>query len=264
MNYQLVTSHIVSWLCEQLKKTGLKGFVVGVSGGIDSAVVSKLCAMTGKSLSCILMPINQSIPKRAIDHLDNMQKDHSNVRSFIKDLSDPFNSFKKYFSSSKELVFANMQSRIRMVCLYACANTEGYLVVGTGNKVEDYGVMFFTKWGDGGVDVSPIGGLIKSEVYGAGKHLELNTDILKAEPKDDLWEDGRTDEDQIGATYPELEWAMNFCDKLNGLKTMEEYKALKSVPILDERQKEVLEIYLSMHEKGMHKINSIPICDIPR
>ena len=252
MNCEKVKNCIVNWLCAYLERSGLEGFVVGVSGGIDSAVVSTLCALTGKSVTCVSMPINQEVLPRAEEHMEWLKKTYCNVKCITRDLSTTFNAFKGD-SIYTELALANICSRLRMVMLYAIANNNDYLVVGTGNKVEDYGIGFFTKYGDGAIDISPIGDLMKSEVYKMGTYLKINPDILEAEPNDGLWDDGRTDEDQIGASYSELEWAMNFCDQIC-IETMEAFNKMKPLLLISGEQEAILKIYLERHEKNSHKM----------
>jgi NAD+ synthase len=158
---------------------------------------------------------------------------------------------------------ANTRSRLRMVTLYAIAGQQGLLVCGTGNRVEDFGIGFYTKYGDGGVDISPIADLMKTEVYTIGRALGINSNILSAKPTDGLHGDSRTDEDQIGATYPELEWAMEYIDEYTVYGEDGDYFDDKEVFMLNEREKEVLAIYLSFHNSNKHKMNPIPVCGIP-
>jgi NAD+ synthase len=191
-------------------------------------------------------------------HINFLKEKFDNVESLTIDLTSTYNTMRNVldidsYRTSKEgvnvdLSLANTQSRLRMVTLYSYANTKGYIVCGTGNKVEDFGIGFFTKGGDGMVDVSPIGDLMKSEVYKLGEHLGIIDEIINTEPTDGLWEGSPTDEDQIGATYDELEWAMTF----QGDKSK-----------LSERQKEVIEIYDNFHSVNLHKMKSIPVCTIP-
>ncbi len=261
MDYKKVSDHIVNWIIRDMKESHVDGCVVGVSGGIDSAVVSNLCARTYKPVICAHMPINQDILPRAEAHVEKLKKDYTNVTSHTEDLSVVFNNF-NHSNYYNEFAMVNTRSRLRMVALYAIANTHNYYVVGTGNMVEDFGIGFFTKFGDGGVDISPIGELVKSEVYGMGAYLGVNSDILTAKPTDGLWEDGRTDEDQIGATYSELEWAMDFCKKLGGLKTIKGLEAMKSMLTIEKRKMKVLELYLERHEKNAHKMEMPRICHL--
>lgn len=259
MQTQKVIDHIVNWLKDYATKANSKGFVVGVSGGIDSAVVSVLVAKTGLPVLVLEMPIRQKADQvdRAQDHIDFLKANFPNVEGFRVDLTPTFESFEKTTegykddSLSKNLAEANTRSRLRMVTLYYYGQINGFLVTGTGNKVEDFGVGFFTKYGDGGVDISPIADLYKTQIYEIAKKLGVLESIQKAKPTDGLWEVERTDEDQIGATYPELEWAM------------EQQEAGKSEADFDGREKEVMEIYLRFNRATQHKMNPIPVCEIP-
>lgn len=259
MNSESVKKHIVNWLSDQLNKSKQKGFVVGVSGGIDSAVTSTLCAETGAPIIVLNMPIHQNPNhvSRSDEHIAWLKSRYSNVSSYTVNLSEAFDGL---CSSLPEealggFSLANTRSRIRMVALYAFANSNGFLVGGTGNKVEDYGVGFFTKYGDGGVDLSPIADLLKSEVYELSQHLGIVDSIQQAVPNDGLWEDGRSDEDQIGATYDELEWALNFYDQ---------HKAGWISATMSARQREVMDIYLARHIGNSHKLNAPPVCEVPQ
>lgn len=239
---------ISNWLKEYLEESNLETFVVGVSGGIDSAVVSTLCALTGKPTIAATLPIKSSEKNNsyARKHLRWLTSNFNNVSDKEIHLDFPFYSFTRVLENlgyNNELAVANSKSRMRMMTLYALASNNNGLVVGTGNKVEDFGVGFFTKYGDGGVDISPIADLFKSEVRSLAKELNILDEIIHAEPTDGLWEDDRTDENQIGASYEELEWAMNY----SGLEK------------IDTRQEEVLSIYNSLHKKNLHKMRSIPI-----
>lgn len=259
MQTQKVIDHIVTWLKDYATKANSKGFVVGVSGGIDSAVVSVLAAKTGLQTLVLEMPIRQKADQvdRAQDHIDFLKTNFLNVEGFRVDLTPTFESFEKITegykdeSPSKNLAEANTRSRLRMVTLYYYGQINGLLVTGTGNKVEDFGVGFFTKYGDGGVDISPIADLYKTQIYEIAKELGILESIQIAKPTDGLWEVERSDEDQIGATYPELEWAM------------EQQKAGKTAFDFDGRQKEVIEIYLRFNKATQHKMNPIPVCKIP-
>lgn len=246
---------IVQWLKLQLQTTKQKGFVIGVSGGIDSAVTSTLCALTGAPVIAVSMPIHQAKTEnsRAERHLQWLTERYPNVQVTIADLTPIFDTYREQIHSITEddLVAANLRSRLRMTTLYALANAHGYLVVGTGNKVEDYGIGFFTKYGDGGVDISPIGDLYKSEVREIGRQLEINNEIIEAAPTDGLWSDGRTDEDQIGASYDELEFAMKWLSN-------------SVTATLTPRQQEVLSIYLKRHVANQHKMKMPPVCKIER
>ena len=237
--------NIINWLIDY-SKTGNFKFVVGVSGGIDSGVVSTLCAMTGIDTYVVTLPLQQKEEQLLIarKHIEDLKQKFSNVTSSEHDLTDVFlslqNNLKEYDS---DLGWANSKSRLRMITLYQIATYVGGIVVGTGNKVEDFGVGFFTKYGDGGVDISPIADLTKTEVRALAKELNIIEDIILAKPTDGLWDDDRTDEEQIGATYEELEWAMLYI----GDKTD-----------LDDRQKEVLTIYTGFNTRNKHKMIAIP------
>ena len=208
MKKKEIINHIVNWLNSYCEESGMKGFVVGVSGGIDSALTSTLCALTKKQVLVLSMPILQH--KKQVDlagaHIEWLKKKFSNVASHEVNLSDVFLKARESFPKEiqDEHTMANTRSRLRMIALYAFSTHHRYLVAGTGNKVEDFGVGFFTKYGDGGVDLSPIADLMKSEVYALARELEIIPEILVAAPVDGLWADNRTDEEQIGATYGEL------------------------------------------------------------
>lgn len=258
MQEQAVVDHIVNWLSDYAKKAGSKGFVVGVSGGIDSALTSTLCAKTGLPTLCLEMPIHQaqSQVSRAMRHIDWLQANFPNVHKETVQLTEVFDQLVKAFprvekEEDRYMSLANTRARLRMTSLYYFAALEGYLVAGTGNKVEDFGVGFYTKYGDGGVDLSPIADLYKTEVYALAKYLGVGEDILQAPPTDGLWGDDRTDEDQIGASYPELEWAM------------EQQAVGKEVEDFSGRQAEVMQIYLRLNKANQHKMNPIPVCKIP-
>jgi len=255
MNTKAVADHIVKWLGDYADSAGMKGFVVGVSGGIDSAVTSKLCALTGLKTICLEMPIHQSSEQvsRARKHIDSLELGHPNVSSKEIELTSIFDSFVESLPTPQdrslhEFSLVNARARMRMTTLYYFAALHKFLVAGTGNKVEDFGVGFYTKYGDGGVDLSPIADLNKTEVYRLGSYLGIIPEIMNAPPTDGLWGDNRTDEDQIGASYPELEWAMDF----EG-----------SEDDLPERQKEVLGIYRKLHNQNKHKMVPIPVCEVP-
>lgn len=258
MKVEKVINHIVSWLKDYANNAGVNGFVVGVSGGIDSAVTSTLCAKTGLPVLCLEMPIHQAENQvsRALNHIDWLQKNFPNVSMTQVNLTPVFDSLidalpKVEDEESRFMSLANTRARLRMTSLYYFAALEGYLVAGTGNKVEDFGVGFYTKYGDGGVDLSPIADLMKSEVYALAKELGVNQDIQEAAPTDGLWGDDRTDEDQIGASYDELEWAMRMQDQN---KEVDEFSG---------REKKVYEIYLKLNRANQHKMQPIPVCEIP-
>ena len=254
MNCKIVTEQIVDWLKRKMVMAKVNGFVVGISGGIDSAVVSALCMKTGLPVCLVSLPIHQ--PKshlyRASDHIDWILDGINgfNCWSLTLDLTTAFEVFVMSFGDSliADLAQVNLRSRLRTSALYALANTHNYLVAGTGNKIEDYGIGFFTKYGDGGVDLSPIGDLTKTEVRELARYLGINQEIIDAAPTDGLWEDDRSDEEQIGATYEELEWAMDhlYYDR--------------SGDNLTDRQKQVLAIYRQRHNASQHKMTMPPIC----
>ncbi|WP_028871546.1 NAD(+) synthase [Psychroserpens burtonensis] len=258
MQTEKVVEHIVNWLKDYATKAGANGFVIGISGGIDSAVTSTLCAKTGLKILCIEMPIHQaqSHVSRAQEHISQLKERFSNVKSTKTDLTPVFEEFKTEVSldgeqAAVDMALANTRARLRMTTLYYHAGVLGLLVAGTGNKVEDFGVGFYTKYGDGGVDLSPIADLMKSEVYQIGEHLKVPESIIKATPSDGLFGDARSDEDQIGASYPELEWAMNM--KEEG----------KTENAFEGRQKEVFRIFTNYNRSNTHKMVAIPVCEIP-
>ena len=258
MQTEKVAQHIVDWLKNYAQKNNMEGFVIGVSGGIDSAVTSTLCAQTGLRLLCVEMPIHQakSQVNRAVNHVNWLQKKFKNVETITTHLTPVFDELIVSLPSVKNeedrfMALANTRARLRMTTLYYFAALEKLLVAGTGNKVEDFGVGFYTKYGDGGVDVSPIADLLKTEVYEVAKHLNINQEILAAKPTDGLWGDDRTDEDQIGASYPELEWAMQM-DELE--KDLKDFSG---------REAEVFKIYQKLNRANQHKMNPIPVCEIP-
>ena len=255
MNNKNVIAHIVNWIAQYSNNSNTNGFVVGISGGIDSALTSALCAETGKKVICLNVPIHQHKAEydRGNEHINWLKKKYSNVFSYEVELTSTFQKLE--ISLPEEirdwLTLANARSRLRMTTLYAFASHHKMLVAGTGNKVEDFGVGFFTKYGDGGVDISPIADLMKSEVHALATELGVVASILKAKPTDGLWADERTDEDQIGATYDELEWAMKFLDNPSEFSK------------LNDRQKIVLDIYERLHKANLHKMQPIPLCIIP-
>ncbi|MDA9211955.1 NAD(+) synthase [Flavobacteriaceae bacterium] len=255
-NPEKVSKHIVSWIDNYLNKSKMKGFVVGVSGGVDSALTSTLCAETKRNVLCVEMPINQEKDQvsRSKKHIEWLKKKYSNVSSINISLDNTFDSFIESIpeikSSENDLSLANTRSRLRMVALYYFSSLKKYLVVGTGNKVEDFGIGFYTKYGDGGVDISPIADLLKSDVYNLAKFYNINDEIIEATPTDGLWDDNRNDEDQIGASYEELEKAMQIAHNLD-------YD-------LSNREQEVLKIYKSLNSSNRHKMLPIPICKIPK
>ena len=255
MKNQEVIKHIVNWLVDYSEKSRTQGFVVGISGGIDSALTSTLCALTGKKVMCLNMPIHQQKAEydRGREHIRWLTETFENVSSCEVQLSKPFESIAEAFPEEIRdwLTMANTRARLRMTTLYAFASHHKLLVAGTGNKIEDFGIGFFTKYGDGGVDLSPIADLMKSEVYALAKELNIVSSIQRAAPTDGLFEDNRNDEDQIGASYDELEWAMHYTNAGGNMAT------------LTLRQKEVMDIYQQRHAANRHKIDPIPVCVIP-
>lgn len=264
-----VAERITHWLKTYCENAEMAGYVVGVSGGIDSAVVSALCAKTGLPLVGVSMPINQAADqvRRADEHLKWLRDRSEYFTSLTIDLTDAFKSLEGVLPREDRhhgLSIANTKARLRMTTLYALANTRGALVAGTGNKVEDFGIMYFTKYGDGGVDLSPIGSLTKTQVFELGKYLKVPTSILKAKPTDGLWADNRSDEDAIGATYPELERAMEICEELQ-IESQERLTDLWERRLLPAKySKAVMRIYIARHVAGMHKMAMPPICEIPK
>ena len=249
-----VSRHIVDWLKSYCEQSNLNGFVIGVSGGIDSAVTSILCAETGKRVVLLNMPIRQQSAEflLAKKHIEDLTDRYPNVESHELELTEVFESFEKSMPfpiESNQLSMANSsRARLRMMTLYAVGQAHGLLVAGTGNKIEDFGIGFYTKYGDGGVDLSPIADLTKTEVFALAATLNVIEEIQQAAPTDGLWGDGRKDEDQIGASYAELEWAMGFSGEKNDLT---------------KRQIEVLNIYNRLHKINQHKMLPIPVCKIP-
>jgi len=259
MQTEKVVNHIVNWLKHYATNAKVNGFVVGISGGIDSAVTSALCAKTGLDVLCIEMPIHQAASHvtRAQEHIAKLKNSYSNVKDTRVDLTPVFEEFKTEVSlegkqAVVDMALANTRARLRMTTLYYHAGLLGLLVAGTGNKVEDFGVGFYTKYGDGGVDLSPIADLLKSEVYELGEYLEVSDSIMSAAPSDGLFGDARSDEDQIGASYPELEWAMTMRDQG---KTAIDFKG---------REREVFEIFMRFNTSNKHKMTAIPVCEIPK
>ena len=252
MRTKEVIKYIKEWILQYNKESKTKGFVIGISGGIDSALTSTLIAETRLPLMCIEMPIHQNKKEilRGKKHIAWLKEKYNNVSSIEFNLTSVFDNFKNQTNDNNDnsLALANTRSRLRMTSLYYFAQINNYLVAGTGNKVEDFGIGFFTKYGDGGVDLSPIADLLKTEVFTLSKELNIINDILIAPPTDGLWDNEKTDEDQIGATYKELEWAMNL-DNLN--------------KNLSKREQKVLTIYKKLNKANKHKILPIPVCLIP-
>ena len=243
MNTETKTKFISNWINEYLINSGLKTLVIGISGGIDSSVSSTLCAMTGKRTIVVSMPIlkHPDLHDLSLLHANWLKSNFNNIEHHIIDLGKTFDSFKidlKGFDNDHG--YANSQSRLRMTTLYQIAASNNGIVVGTGNKVEDFGIGFYTKYGDGGVDISPIADCMKTEVWDIGKYLNIPEDIINAEPTDGLWEDRRTDERQVGLNYAQMEEAM-----------IDENSSHRS-------------IYEKFHNANRHKMIPIPICKIPK
>ena len=220
-----------------------KSLVIGISGGIDSSVTSTLCAMTGLKTIVLTMPIKQIKEQNDLSHLHKkwLSDKFKNVESHILELDGIFKNFENTLSSFKnEHGMANSRARLRMATLYQVAAANQGIVVGTGNKVEDFGVGFYTKYGDGGVDISPIADCTKTEVWELGKELKIKEEIINAKPTDGLWDDGRTDENQLGLKYEEVEEAMNNPNSPNHAK------------------------YIKIRKLNLHKMEPIPVCKIPK
>jgi NAD+ synthase len=251
INMKELANEIVAWLKNYAESSNRKAFVVGVSGGVDSALVSTLCTMTGLPTHCVMLPCGTKEDQtvRGANHIKWLGQNKIGLTyKHMIDLSDTFNAFHATVNESynNELAYANTKSRLRMTALYQVATVVDGLVVGTGNKVEDMGVRFFTKYGDGGVDISPIGDLTKTEVRQMCRDLGILPELSEAVATDGLWGDTRTDEDQLGATYEELEWAM-------------EYEAHPYLGITDKRECEILATYRKWHNAGEHKMVPIPV-----
>jgi NAD+ synthase len=240
--------YIQSWIKKYAKANKIETLVVGVSGGIDSAVVSTLCANTGLPTYVLSMPIKQSKATHSLSqaHGKWLTDRYSNVTFETIDLTPTFKQFEKCFGKNA-LAEANSRSRLRMMTLYHAAQETHGIVVGTGNKVEDFGVGFFTKYGDGGVDISPIGDCWKTEVWAMGHELGILTEIITAAPTDGLWADGRTDEDQLGMTYPELETMMQM-----------DAAGFDTAP----KDRKKMKRYQELRARNLHKMQPIPVCKI--
>lgn len=249
-----VDQHIVKWLKDYCYEYNKSGFIIGISGGVDSALTSTLCSMTGLSTLGLILPINSTFNELALKHVNWLETTFSNFKYDVIDLSNCFESFD--IPDTQWLVRANTKSRIRMIELYANAQYNNLLVCGTGNKVEDYGVGFFTKYGDGGVDISPIGNLTKTEVWELAKHLGVSQEIIDAEPTDGLWEDGRSDVSQLGCSYPDLEWAMDLFDKNSPDSLFHSINC----GVYTDQQSFILKKYWELHTKNAHKMQMPPIC----
>ncbi|DAC30938.1 MAG TPA: NAD(+) synthase [Candidatus Poseidoniales archaeon] len=249
-SYSELAGRIVKWISDYAKENEISTLVIGVSGGIDSAVTSTLCAETGLRTIALSMPIHQLKSQNDLSllHCNWLKSNWNNVETDIIDLSETFNSISLAVGpkGDSEMALANTRARLRMATLYAFAASNEGIVVGTGNKVEDFGVGFYTKYGDGGVDISPIADLYKSEVFSLASSLGVIQEIQEAPPTDGLWADGRTDEEQIGATYEELEWAMREIENPS-----------KEEP--SERQRQVMVRYMELNKANSHKMKPIPV-----
>ncbi len=262
MDAAAVIDHLQQWMRNYAQGQDKKGFVVGVSGGVDSAVASAVAARTGLTVICMELPIHQAKDEeeRATEHVRKLVRAYDNVERIYLDLTQHFDAFEKVMGEAgddqhaKDLAYVNTKSRLRLAALYYQATARNLLVVGTGNRVEQRGVGFFAKYGDGGMDLAPFTKLLKSEMYELARELKVGNRITDAPPTDGLWPDGRTDLDQMGATYPELEWAMDLREGGADMDNME----------LDERQREVLEIYDKRHGDTRHKQLDPPEGPVPR
>ena len=252
MKVKKVLNLITKWLTDYSVSNGNKNFIVGISGGIDSALTSTLCAISGSKTFLVSMPIHQKKAEleNANKHMNWLSTNYSNIEIIEIELTDLLEEYIRVIPErfQCELGFANSRARLRMTTLYQIASKENGIVVGTGNKIEDFGIGFFTKYGDGGVDISPIADLTKSEVRELAKFCEIDNAIIQAAPTDGLWDDGRTDETQIGATYQELEWAMDRRTSKN----------------LTPKEQNIIDIYNKLNNQNKHKMTPIPICQIPK
>ena len=245
MNSDKKIEHISNWIKEYIISLHFQSpsLIIGVSGGIDSAVTSTLCCKTGFKTIAVSMPIKQNSSQHdlSIKHLDWLNANFNNVDIMIVELDDVFKSFESTMSDfNNKLAFANSRSRLRMVTLYQIAQANNGIVVGTGNKVEDFGVGFYTKYGDGGVDISPIADCTKTDVWNIGKSLGIINEIIEAAPTDGLWDDSRNDESQLGLTYKQIEEAMN------------------------NPSSSYFEKYTKIRKPNLHKMKPIPVCILPK
>lgn len=241
---------ISNWIKGYAEKHKVESLVVGVSGGVDSAVVSTLCAMTGIQTYVLSMPIRQAEDQhdRSVNHCLRLLENFPNVHWETVHLTKTFETFEALFPANNKLALANSRSRLRMMTLYQFAQERNGIVVGTGNKVEDFGVGFFTKYGDGGVDISPIADCLKTEVWDMARTMGVSQEIVDAPPTDGLWDEDRTDENQLGMTYPELEEAMAYAES----NTRPE----------DAKKLQNLLKFMSIQAKARHKMEPIPICKL--
>ncbi len=258
MDCERIVKHVVGWLRDYLGTSGAEGYAIGISGGIDSALVSTLAAMTGARCLAAALPIRQATAqmRRAVEHQQWLKARFPDVETACIDLTEAFDTFECSMPVVGNPVLAalagaNARSRLRMTALYYLAGSNGLLVAGTGNRVEDFGIGFFTKYGDGGVDVSPIADLTKTEVFRLSRWLGIVPSILEAPPTDGLFGDDRTDEQQIGASYPELEKAMQY--DAEGVHPEN----------LSGREREVLELYIRRNRANRHKMQLPPSCPVP-
>lgn len=245
MNNTEKANYITKWINDYVNDMirPAKSLIVGISGGIDSSLTSTLAASTGLQTIVVTMPIHsdKNHIQLSLDHASWLTNKYKNVQHHVVDLTETFNKFSSLMNNHEsKLGFANSKARLRMMTLYQVASANNGLVVGTGNKVEDFGVGFYTKYGDGGVDISPIADLMKSEVRDLSKQLGIIREIIDAQPTDGLWDDGRTDEMQLGLTYDQIEEAMLNDKSIN-------------------REK-----YLELREPNLHKMKEIPICILPK
>ena len=249
MNAQQRIELITAWIQNYATESGIKNLVVGISGGIDSSVVSTLCARTGITTHVLSMPIRQRPELHDLSqrHGAWLTENFDTVVMHTVDLTPVYDRFAALWEHPNELALANSRARLRMTALYQVAQTVGGIVVGTGNRVEDFGVGFFTKYGDGGVDISPIGDCMKTQVWDMGRELGILQDIIDAAPTDGLWDDGRTDQDQLqGLTYAELELAMLQDEQGTEPATDREWLALMQ--------------YRGIRSRTLHKMQPIPVC----
>ena len=243
MNTAEKINFISNWILDYSNKNNFSSLVIGISGGIDSAVTSTLSARTNLKTHVVTMPIldHQTLNNRGNNHVNWLKENFKNISHHHIDLSKVFGEFQNELgSNNSEHGYANSQARLRMTTLYQIAASNNGIVVGTGNKVEDFGIGFYTKYGDGGVDISPIADCLKTEVWNMGKELGINKEIIEADPTDGLWTDGRTDEQQVGLSYEEIEEAM-----LN-------------------EQSSNRNRYLEIRSKNVHKMEPIPVCILPK
>ena len=234
-------NYIKKWILDYCKSMPKEpdSLVVGISGGIDSSVTSTICALTGKKTIVLSMPIKQIKEQQdlSLKHQEWLKSKFNNVESHLVILDNLFKTFKNSLSEfDNEHGLANSRARLRMAALYQVASSNNGIVVGTGNKIEDFGVGFYTKYGDGGVDISPIADCTKTQVWEMGKNLGILKDIIEAQPTDGLWDDGRTDVNQLGMSYKELEEAIKDSSNINHKK------------------------YLEIRKRNLHKMNLIPVC----